>query len=239
MNVHNIAEEMVVTKVTEIFDAIASGENPEDFCTCDHCRLDTACYVLNRIPPRYIVSDRGVARTETDPFARQQKEADIVALVYEGIKQINHNQRSSFSHKNPAPDKNARNTEPVFNIPTILGRLFNGLDFSPMSGITVELRRNGELVDMKDINWQNPYNLVPNTEGAFAFWPVPIPAQAVNLHKIFEFSIKVEAPGFETLNHFFQIPVISDVLSVNSISMSHMVKLPDLYIFPPGGEEEG
>jgi competence protein ComFB len=91
---------------------------------------------------------------------------------------------------------------------------------------------------MKDSNWQNPYNLVPNTEGTFTFWPNPIPAEGVDLHKTFEYSIKIEAPGFETLNHFFKIPVISEIQSASSFSMDRTFKLPDLYMFPPGTEDE-
>ncbi|MDR1420140.1 MAG: late competence development ComFB family protein [Treponema sp.] len=237
MNIHNTAEEKIIAKVTEIFEAIAAGGNAEGICTCDQCRLDTVCYVLNRTPPRYIVSNRGAARTETDPLVRQQEGADIVTLAHEGIKQISHNQRPHFSHRGAAGKAVQEEAQPVFNIPTIVGRMFNGLDFSPMSGIQVELRRGGELVVMKDYNWQNPCVLVPNTEGAFSFWPVPIPAQSGNLHENFEFTIKAEAPGFEDLNHFFQIPVISDSQFSNTFSMSRIVKLPDLYMFPPGGED--
>ncbi|MDR1106162.1 MAG: late competence development ComFB family protein [Treponema sp.] len=237
MNIHNTAEEIIIAKVAEIFEAIAAGENPEGLCTCDQCSLDTVCYVLNRTPPRYIVSNRGAARTETEPLLRQQEEADIVTLAYEGIRQINHNLRPNFSHKGKEAAAAQEEPKPMFNIPTIVGRLFNGLDFSPMSGIKVELRHNGELVVMKDYNWQNPCSLVPNTEGAFSFWPIPIPAQSGNLHKNFEFTITAEAPGFEPLNHFFQVPVISDSQFSNTFSMSRIVKLPDLYMFPPGGED--
>ncbi|MDR1288465.1 MAG: late competence development ComFB family protein [Treponema sp.] len=237
MNIHNTAEEIIIAKVAEIFEAIAAGENPERLCTCDQCRLDTVCYVLNRTPPRYIVSNRGAARTKMEPLLRQQEEADTVTLAYEGIRQINHNLRPNFSHKGKEEAAVQEESKPMFNIPTIVGRLFNGLDFSPMSGIKVELRHNGELVVMKDYNWQNPCSLVLNTEGAFSFWPIPIPARSGNLHKNFEFTITAEAPGFEPLNHFFQVPVISDFQFSNTFSMSRIVKLPDLYMFPPGGED--
>jgi competence protein ComFB len=238
MDIHNTVEETVVSRVAEIFDDIAAGGNSENLCTCDQCRMDTICYVLNRTTPKYIVSSRGVARTETEALIRQQEEADIVTLAYEGIKQINHNQRPNFRHRNEQSGAaEAEKTKPVFNIPTIVGRLFNGLNFAPISGVKVELRRNGELVAMKDGNWQNPYCLVANTEGAFTFWPVPIPAQEADSRKIFEFSIRVQDEEFEPLNHFFQIPVISDDQSVNAFSMGRTIKLPDLYMFPPGTEE--
>jgi competence protein ComFB len=238
MEIHNTTEDIVFAKVETIFDSIVKEGNPDNLCLCHQCRMDTICYVLNRIEPRYIISNRGVARIEQDGFQRQQKDADVTALVYEGLKRVNHNQRPNASHNGASSSQDAASATPVYNIPTMVGRLFNGTNFAPMSNIKIELHRSGDLVPMRDSNWQNPYNLVPNTEGTFTFWPNPIPAEAADLHKIFEYSIKIEAPEFETLNHFFKIPVISEIQSAPSFSMDRTFKLPDLYMFPPGGDEE-
>jgi competence protein ComFB len=235
MELHNTAEDVVLTRIGEIFENIEKGENPDNLCTCNQCRLDTACYVLNRAAPRYIVSNRGVARVEQETFRKQQQDADIAALIYEGIRRVNHNQRPNTIHgarQADSPDT------PVFNIPTIVGRIFNGSNFAPVSGVKVELFRNGELVAMKDSNWQNPCTMVPNTEGTFTFWPNPIPANKSNVHKVFEFNIKVQSGEYETLNHFFKIPVVSDAYTASSFSLVRTVKLSDLYLFPPGNEED-
>ncbi|MDR0732370.1 MAG: late competence development ComFB family protein [Treponema sp.] len=235
MELHNTAEDLVLAQISEIFTNIEKSDNPDHLCTCNQCRMDTACYVLNRTSPHYIVSNRGAARVEQETIERQQLDADIVALIYEGIRRVNHNVRPIHGIKQAETDK--RNT-PMFNIPAIVGRMFNGSNFAPVAGINVELFRNGELVPMKDNNWQNPYTLVPNTEGTFTFWPNPIPAGESNLHEVFEFNVKVESEEFETLNHFFKIPVISDAHIVSSFSLSHTIKLPDLYLFPPGNDED-
>jgi competence protein ComFB len=237
MELHNTTEDMVFAKVETVFDSIVREGNPENFCLCYQCRMDTACYVLNRTEPRYIVSNRGVARIEQENLQRQQKDADIVALVHEGLKRVNHNQRPDVHLAGGAVPPPAATT-PVFNIPTIVGRLFSGTNFAPLSNARAKLHRNGELVSMKDNNWQNPYDLVSNTKGTFTFWPTPIPAAAEDIHKIFEYSIKIEAPEFETLIHFFKIPVISEIQSAAAYSMGRTFKLPDLYMFPPGGDEE-
>jgi competence protein ComFB len=238
MDIHNINEDIVFATVEKIFNSFEKEGNPENFCLCSQCRMDTACYVLNRIKPFYIVSSRGVERTELETPHKQQKEADLIALIYEGIKRVNHNQRPNFSHHGASDSEKGRKIAPVFNIPTIVGRLFNGTNFAPMSGVKVELYRNGNLVPMKDTSWQNPCLLVSNTEGTFTFWPASVPADAEGSRNIFEYSIRTEAPEFETLNHFFKIPVISEIQSASSYSMGRTFKLPDLYMFPPG-EEEG
>ncbi|MDR2184100.1 MAG: competence protein ComFB, partial [Treponema sp.] len=127
---------------------------------------------------------------------------------------------------------------PVFNIPTIVGRLFNGVNFAPMSDVKVELHRDGDLEIMKDQNWQNPYNLVRNIGGTFTFWPEPVPAKSAGIRKIFEYSVKIESPGFEELSHVFRVPVISEIRTAGSFSPDRTFKLPDLYMFPPGEGED-
>jgi competence protein ComFB len=236
MEVHNIVEDMVFAQVEAICDAIEK-EPHNDLCTCRQCRVDTACYVLNRTMPRYVVSNRGVARVEQESIEWQQREADIATLIYEGIKQVNHNQRPNFAHKQRRNGQFLDGNTPVYNIPTIIGRLFNGGNFSPMTDVNVELLRNGQLAPMKDGNWQNPYRLVSHTGGTFTFWPDSIPAERVNDRKIFEYTIRIEAPKLEPMNHHFQIPVISENRSAGSFSLGRTYKTHDLYMFPPEDED--
>jgi competence protein ComFB len=91
---------------------------------------------------------------------------------------------------------------------------------------------------MKNQTWQHPYRLVANPQGVFAFWPESISASEVDLNETFEFSVKIEAEGFEPVNHFFNIPITSEAGDVESFSMGRTFKLPDLYLFPPGGEDD-
>jgi competence protein ComFB len=237
MELHNTAEDVVLIRIDEIFETIDKGDNPDGLCTCSQCRVDTACYVLNRTTPHYIVSNRGAARVEHESIRKQQQDADIVSLIYEGIRRVNHNQRPTAVHGGKQAEVNSLSS-PVFNIPTIVGRIFNGSDFAPIAGVMVELFHNGELVSMKDNNWQNPCVLVPNTEGTFTFWPNPIPAEEGNIHRIFEFNVRVESPQYETINHFFKIPSISDIRAATSFSLVHTIKLPDLYLFPPDNDSD-
>jgi competence protein ComFB len=233
--IHNTTEDFVFAQVAQICDSIEKSGSG-GICTCRQCRMDTACYVLNRIAPHYVISNRGVARVERETLERQQKEADISVLVYEGLKRVNHNQRPFIDHQSREPAGPEQNL-PVYNIPTIVGRLFNGQNFEPMAEVKVELHRDGNLVAQKDGNWQNPYTLVPNTEGTFTFWPDPIPAEGTDIHKTFEYSIKVEAPNLETLQHFFKIAVVSELQSAGSFSMARTFKLQDLYMFPPDEDD--
>ena len=238
MELHNTVEDTIISRVNGIFEDIKKEKNPGNLCLCDHCRMDTICYVLNRTPPHYIVSNRGVARVQGEFLEKQQQEADITTMIYEGLKRVNHNQRPNFTHTGDADEANAASKHPVYNIPTIMGRVFNGNNFAPLSEVDVELLWDGKHVAMKDGNWQNPYHIVPNTEGNFSFWPAADKASGVNKHKIFEYTLQVSAPGFETLIHFFKIPVASEIQAKGSFALDRTFKLPDLYMFPPGEAEQ-
>jgi competence protein ComFB len=232
MDIHNTMEDLVIAEVNAICDSLEAAGKKNGICTCAQCRQDAICFVLNRTWPHYVVSHRGAARV--GQAADQQSRADLTALVYEGIKRVSHNQRPYVSHgqdqaETPAPDT------PVFNIPTIMGRVFNGLNFSPVTDSTVELFQNGALAPMRDSNWQNPYILIPNTGGSFTFWPRPVPAEKTDVHSVFEYTINIHSPGMADMSHVFTVPAVSEKTSP-TFSLSRTFKLPDLYLFPPGDE---
>jgi len=238
MELHNTVEDIVVARVNEAFEAIDAGNSTHKYCTCKQCRLDIICYALNRLQPHYIVSNRGVSRVQWETIERQQQIADITSLIHEGFRQVHHNQRPNFAHFPGESGAGGDKALPVFNIPVIMGRLFNGNNFAPISDVYVELLYNSELVIMKDANWQNPFRIVPNTEGAFSFWPVAVKADALDEPRVFEYTLRVAAPELETLNHFFKVPVTSEVQAASSFSLKRTFKLSYLYMFPPGEAEK-
>jgi len=238
MEIHNITEDIVFSSVQTIFDGIKKEGNTARLCLCDQCRLDTICYTLNRIKPRYIVSNRGMTRIEQDWVGKQQTEADIATLVYQGLRQVNHNQRPT-SHADASLSGGKVLSEPAFYIPTIIGRLFDGETFAPLAGVTVELHHGEELVPMRNQNWQNPFTLIANTPGTFSFWPAPVLAEAMDIHRIFEYSLKIVSSQYETLTHFFKVPAVSTLQVAHaSYTMDRTFKLPDLYLFLPGEAEK-
>ena len=239
MEIHNVTEDIVFNSVHTIFEVVRKGGNTEKLCLCDQCKLDTICYTLNRIKPRYIVSNRGMTRIEQDWVERQQTEADIATLVYKGLRQVNHNQRPTCSHTDTSLFTDEVSNEPAFHVPTIIGRLFDGETFAPVSGVTVTLRSGDEVIPMRNQNWQNPFTLIAHTPGAFTFWPAPVPAEAVGTHRLFEYSLKVESSQYEVLTHFFKVATVSSLATTHtSYSLERTFKLPDLYLFPPGEAEQ-
>ena len=80
MNVHNMMEDVVAQRVDALYDNLVEEKATWLSCACENCRLDTTSYVLNRIPPKYVVSGRG-ATYGADALATDiQIRADIDAL---------------------------------------------------------------------------------------------------------------------------------------------------------------
>ena len=238
MELHNTVEDKVISRVKQIFKDMDEAENKKSICTCNQCQMDVICYVLNRLPPHYIMSHRGASRVHTENFEHQQQTADIVSLIHEGLNQVSHNQRPNFTHSVESNAEENKSSLPVYNVPAIMGRIFNGENFAPLSDVKVELLWNGVLVPMKDGNWQNPCCIISKNEGNYSFWPAADIASGADKHKIFEYTLRVSAPDFETMTHFFKIPVASEIQTAGSFTLERTFKLPDLYLFPPGEAEK-
>lgn len=236
MDIHNTNEDLVFSSVQNIFDEIQNGGNPEKFCLCYQCRIDTVCYALNRIEPNYIVSNRGFSRIEQASIKRQQIEADINALIYKGLRLVNHNMRPTAPHDGSTSAIHRINN-PVYDIPTISGRIFDGISFEPIVDVDVSLHCEGVAAEMRNSNWQNPFTMVASTPGVFSFWPAPITADSPDTTKEFRFSLRVDSPNYEPLSHHFNITSTSRFHNPQSYALNRTFKLPDLYIFPPGEAE--
>lgn len=238
MEIHNGTEDIVLRMVDEICDVIEQEGKADRPCTCYQCRLDTACYVLNRMAPRYVISSRGAVRVESEPIVRQQEDADVVSLIHEGLQRIAKSLRPHFEHNAARREAPAPLEGPAYNLPTIMGRAFNGVNFEPLSDMEVTLFSGSKRAVMIDPNWQNPFRMIANTAGTFGFWPISEVAETAGLKRKFEFTVIVAGNGFEELRHFFEIEVVSEAKATGSFSMQRTYKLPDLYLFPPGGEED-
>ena len=233
-NIRNVMEEIVRAEVDRLFDA-ADAQKPDWFsCTCSQCRGDVVCYVLNKIPPRYIRSARGTAHhINTGRAKKSQVEADISAIALEGMKQVSNRKRphsadaASASSWRETPDNC-----PVFNFPAITGRVLDGLSFEPLAGAKVEIFLDGELCKPLGMSWENPCITNEHTQGNFAFAVMPIPASFAHERKVFDFEIRISAEGKDTVVHFVKIGATGEKPSKGQYNASSTIVLPDIFLFP-------
>ena len=229
MNVHNMMEDLVTAEVEKLYDQVKKEGSPWLTCDCKNCRLDTISYVLNRLPPKYVVSGRGVTHSN-DIFENHQLLADISALAMEGLRIISTTKRPfhTLSREDCVVQKQ---TEPSFNFPTFTGSILDGNTFEPIYGATVLLKLNGQSAEMVDMTWNNPTQTFQSTKGTFSFWVKTIPAEASNINKKFEFEIEVEAKGYEKTFQYFEVPITSEERANTELNTACSIKIRDIVLF--------
>lgn len=165
--------------------------------------LDTAAYVLNRLPPRYIVSERGFTRLMADCMLDDGNEGNLGSLV-ELLLLINtavdviKERRLSPAGNEFQPEEEAVNDliQPRWhNIPYLIGRVVDRNDGKPVPGINISLLVNGELARQAGNGWTNPYTTSAAVLGYFSFLPAPIRDEQQK--KEFDLKVVFEGEGYE------------------------------------------
>jgi len=229
MNVHNMMEDLVTAEVNALYDQVKQAGSPWLTCDCKNCRLDTVSYVLNRIPPKYVVSGRGVTHSN-EIFADHQLIADISAVAMDGIRIISSTKRPF--HTLPREECEVHHEEnPSYNFPTFTGTILDGNTFEPISGAKILLKLDGKPVDMVDMTWANPTQTFQSTKGAFTFWAKSIPASKAGDSFKFEFEIEIEVDGYEKSYHYFEVPIISDGFTKTELNTACSVRIRDIVLF--------
>jgi competence protein ComFB len=126
----------------------------------------------------------------------------------------------------------------VFEIPAIVGRLYNGQNFEPMSDVTLTLLEEGVEVPMQDNSFTNPCALLPSMEGVFTFWPKAVPCLECGEEQTFQYTLQAEAPDMEPLFHYFEITVTSQRANDEQPTLRSTFKIGSLYMFPNDGEAD-
>ena len=225
-DIHNVMEDIV----TRVVDDVLSSMKPEsDICTSHLCRQDAICFVLNRIPPRYVSSGRGIAHTSQELKNDQQLLVDLTTLAHEGLRRISTVRRYYYS-PNVRRDREAGG--PVFPFPAIRGRVINGATFAPVSDVAVSLYREDKLVGMMDPRWENPYVVSRDTYGTFCFWPAAEIANGRKKEESFEFELYIDDERYEPLRHAFALTVTPCLREQIEHPADFM--LPDIFVLPAG-----
>lgn len=231
MKIHNLMEDLVESKVNKLYEDIKSSKSVWLTCDCENCRLDAMAYVLNRIPPKYIVSSRGITHSASDSNLSQIK-ADIDTLALEGIRLVSSSKRPTHNSITSSDSLTISGKTPYYFFPTLTGLVMDGTTFEPLNNAKISLSQNGTLVEMIDQTWLNPTKTFPSTKGAYSFYIKPESAKKENETNLFEFTVTVEAKGYETISHAFTIPIKSEILKQNKGLSLFSVKIQDLFMFP-------
>lgn len=158
--------------------------------------LDVSAYVLNRIPPKYITSERGFTREFIQPEAECGEGGEKLFSIIELITLANRAvevvaRRRRDGARRPArvaaagaagsADEAAPHLTYFYNMPHIFGRIVDARDGSPVIAAEATLWINEKVSVPAEPGWQNPTRTNEQTRGYFSFWPQAEVGEAENL----------------------------------------------------------
>lgn len=228
MKIHNLMEEYVFSHVNALYDGFEKEKPAWLRCSCDDCRMDVTSYVLNRVPPRYVVSGRGVVHGKkalSDPQLR----ADVDMVALEGIRLINASSRPYHKGRKGAEKEDDGGV--FFNFPVFIGTVLDGSTFEPMSDVTVTLKLGDETVAMLDKTWSNPCMTYSATKGVYSFLVKPLLSNAENETKKFTFTVSAAAEDYAPTNYSFDLTIVSEKGKTISEDTSFSLKVQDMFMF--------
>lgn len=86
MKIKNYMEDVVIHL---LYNLVKDREN---VCKCEKCLSDIAAIALNRLPPHYVVSEKGEVYSKVLNMSIQF-EADVTTAILEAIEKVSKNPR--------------------------------------------------------------------------------------------------------------------------------------------------
>lgn len=75
MELYNYMEDVVKSALEELFS------QKKDICKCDKCKFDIAAMALNKLHPKYVVTEKGRVYTKLSELGLQSKTDILKELV--------------------------------------------------------------------------------------------------------------------------------------------------------------
>ena len=160
---------------------------------------DVAAYVLNRVPPRYIMSERGFTRLAAEQLDENNNNAfgsmiGILVLVNEGIELVERRRKPFASNSVQALSVDDE-VIAVHNLPQVFGKVVDAESGAAVDGAAVRLSIDGRPADPAQPGWPNPFVTQHNTNGYYSFWPAAVRDDSET--HTFALSIDVDHPAYQ------------------------------------------
>ena len=228
MEIHNLIEDVVIRFLDEVL------EEKDDICKCHQCKLDMACFALNKIRPMYVVSSRGIIHSEAEKRESNQKDIDVMSVVIEAVNVVSKTRRHGETIKRDLPEQSNHDKNGFyFNFPHIIGRVIDTESFMPASDLEIYLHYDTgtEPVKMMNSRWKNPVSIVEQMAGTFTFWPSSIKAEKKGIQKDFQLNIELKKEGYDTIRKYFEIRLISDNSVPDFTFNNNVFHLDDIFLY--------
>lgn len=192
MQLKNYQEDIVLKAID-----IALEERPE--LQDDPAAVnDVAAYVLNRLPPRYIMSERGFTRLAAEHLDENSGSLGsmigILVLVNQGIDVVTR-RRKPRSAEGGRPISVEEQLSPVHNLPQVFGKVIDAETGAAVHGASVRLSIDGQTAVPAESGWPNPFVTQRSTNGYYSFWPAPVRNNSEI--QSFTLSLDVDHPDYQ------------------------------------------
>lgn len=174
MALRNYMEDVVIDVLNILL------KDRSNVCKSKQCKLDIIAFALNRLPPKYIVSERGFTHAYIEEINNVGLRGDVISVVNLGIDIISKRKRRNYNHQNLNEDYNIiREVENLFtkeknvyyyNFPHLVGQVFDKDTYEFLADVKVTLYLDDKIVESQDISWINPYITNTATQGFYSFW---------------------------------------------------------------------
>ncbi len=225
MKLKNYQEDLVLQAI-----AIALENRPE-LLEDEVAINDIAAFVLNRLPPRYIMSERGFTRLvseEEDPSDERRDVATMVrllVLVNRGIEMVENRRKPSADNGRNLLDPRGE-ILPVLNFPQIVGKVVDAEDHRAVANATVTLYLDGEVAEPAEPGWPNPFKTSLATRGYYSFWPRHRRGDESEANQLAR--IVVEHPDYQSAERAITIASAPDYSVQDTIDHDSVLRLEPL-----------
>jgi competence protein ComFB len=175
MRVKNYQEELVLNTINLVL------EDRRDIDPDELLIHDVAAYTLNRIPPKYIMSERGFTRLASEYWLDDGTETglsslvELVLLINRAIDVVTSRRKDKVPRGGlsvgASESQDIQRIEYWHNFPQIIGKVVDSKTKKPVYGVCVTLYIDGEKSSPAEPGWQNPYYTNFGTKGFYSFWP--------------------------------------------------------------------
>ena len=199
---------------------------------------DVAAYTLNRLPPRYIMSERGFTRLAADYWVDSDNEdglaslVEVLILVNKAIDIVQSRRKSNRSAaEGPAEEQDIPDVRKYWhNIPYLIGRVLDKRTGKPVLDASVRISIDGKLAEPAESGWLNPYCTNAGTKGFYSFLAKPFRSRSKN--KQFTLRLTFEHPDYQPASLERKVDTLGELATFQFISSDQILNLENTYLLP-------
>jgi hypothetical protein len=235
MKVKNYQEDLVLRTINLVL------EDRQDIPQNKTLVQDVAAYTLNRITPKYIMSERGFTRLASEFWSNGSNGetaenlielVELVLLVNRGINVVKSRRKTGLLKKKTLAETRAIGEVETIgywhNFPHFIGKAVDGISKKPVYEVRATFYINGEKAHPAEDSWQNPYFTNEGSKGFYSFWPEP--RMYEEEQKEFNITVTLEHPDYETATQEMTLSTQGDFQLNDYIETESIYNLSTCYL---------